>query len=298
MKPLMYIRSFFRRWLWIALSLLGPALGSWLAIKYWESLSEHEDSVSDTIRNVSFVIAGVTVLSLALWRGFVAEDQAEAAQQSLRNERYQRGAKMLGSNVLSVRLAGIYALQRLAKEYPKEYHVQIMRLLCAFVRYPTKDKRYEAKLKGDVGQLREDVQAVMDVITTRNKSEIKLERAERLRLDLDYAYLCHARLAGADLSGAIFWEANLSHAILWKADLSGATFWGANLFGASLDDADLSGVSLANVRDATVLTPATGLRQDQLNQARARIDTLCIPVGVLDPEGNQLNWTGGQGEPL
>ena len=47
---------------------------------------------------------------------------------------------MLGSEVLSVRLGGIYALQRLAEEEPKQYHVQIMRLFCAFVRNPTKDE--------------------------------------------------------------------------------------------------------------------------------------------------------------
>ena len=44
---------------------------------------------------------------------------------------------MLGSEVLSVRLGGIYALQRLAEEWPDQYHIQIMRLFCAFVRLPT-----------------------------------------------------------------------------------------------------------------------------------------------------------------
>ena len=46
---------------------------------------------------------------------------------------------MLGSGVLSVRLGGIYALERLAKEHPEEYHIQIMELLCSFVRHPTRD---------------------------------------------------------------------------------------------------------------------------------------------------------------
>ena len=56
--------------------------------------------------------AGLIALPLALWRGHVAEQQANAAQQSLRNERYQKGAEMLGSEVLSVRLGGIYGLQQ------------------------------------------------------------------------------------------------------------------------------------------------------------------------------------------
>ena len=44
---------------------------------------------------------------------------------------------MLGSEQLSVRLGGIYALARLAREDPGDYHTQIMSLLCAFIRNPT-----------------------------------------------------------------------------------------------------------------------------------------------------------------
>ena len=60
----------------------------------------------------------------------------DTAEQSLLNERYQRGAEMLGSDVLSVRLDGIYALDRLAAEQPASYHIQIMQLFCAFARRP------------------------------------------------------------------------------------------------------------------------------------------------------------------
>ena len=35
---------------------------------------------------------------------------------------------MLGNEVLSVRLGGVYALEHLAEEYPSEYHVQVMRI--------------------------------------------------------------------------------------------------------------------------------------------------------------------------
>ena len=34
-----------------------------------------------------------------------------------------------------------YALQRLAEEHPERYHIQIMRLFCAFVRNPTGNKQ-------------------------------------------------------------------------------------------------------------------------------------------------------------
>ena len=85
---------------------------------------------------MSFVIGGIVALFFALWRGRLAERQASTGQQGLLNERYQKGAEMLGSGVLSVRMGGIYALQRLAEEHPKEYAIQILGLFCAFVRHP------------------------------------------------------------------------------------------------------------------------------------------------------------------
>ena len=43
---------------------------------------------------------------------------------------------MLGNELLSARLGGIYALQRLAGDHPDEYHMQVIELFCAFVRHP------------------------------------------------------------------------------------------------------------------------------------------------------------------
>ena len=101
------------------------------------------ESGSTTVRNLGLIVAGLIALPLTLWRIRVADGQAKAAhrqvdtsQRSLLNEQYQKGAEMLGSEVLSVRLEGIYALARLAREHPEEYHIQIMRLFCAYVRNP------------------------------------------------------------------------------------------------------------------------------------------------------------------
>ena len=80
-----------------------------LLIMFWEWLNGGE-SASTTIRNIALVAAGLIALLLAIWRAVVAELQANTAQQGLLNERYQKGAEMLGSDVLSVRLGGIYAL--------------------------------------------------------------------------------------------------------------------------------------------------------------------------------------------
>ena len=77
------------------------------------------------MRNIALVAAGLVALPLAILRGIVAERQAHTAQQDLLNERYQRGAGMLGSNVLSVRLGEVYALQCLAEDCPEQYDFQV-----------------------------------------------------------------------------------------------------------------------------------------------------------------------------
>ena len=105
------------------------------SVAFWDSLNANESS-SATIRNLALVVSVVVALPLAIWRSMVAARQAETAYRGLLNERYQKGSEMLGSNVLSVRLGGIYALRSLAEEHPEEYHVQIMRLFCVFVRHP------------------------------------------------------------------------------------------------------------------------------------------------------------------
>ncbi len=274
------ISSLIRKWegaLWLAgavgVVLIGGILSGW----FWDKLGGDTESFSTTLRNVALVIGGVAAILLAVWRSRVSERQAtitqyqaETAQQSLMNERYQRGAEMLGSEVLSVRLGGIYALQRLAVEHPNQYHIQIMRLFCAFVRLPTKDQSLEvgqaAIEPGTLVGRRQDVETIMEAIGSRAQSRIDIERKEDFRLDLRGANLHEAQLLGADLSNAMFHHSNLSSvnfantdltdSFLSYADLSRAQFhdvnftrtrlWFTNLSGAMLQDADLPRTDFSN----------------------------------------------------
>ena len=223
------------------LSCAGIGLVIAISWMFWGWLSGGE-SGSTTIRNIALVSAGPIALALAVWRSLVADRQAKTAQQVLLNERYQKGAEMLGSGVLSVRLGGIYALQRLAEENREEYHVQIMRLFCAFGRLPTKDQSLEtgqAEIEqGTLMGLRPDVEAVMEAINSRSESRVELERKAGFRLDLRGAELPQAQLLDADFTSAFFHRANLS----------GANISGTDLSGAFLDYADLSEAILSNAR--------------------------------------------------
>ena len=211
----------------IGMVLVGGAFLPW---RFWEELHDDQDSLSTTIRNLALVVGGIIAMLLAVWRSLVAESQAYTARQGLLNERYRQAIEMLGSTVLSVRLGGIYALQHLAEEHPREYHVQVERILCAFVRHPAIYD--DAKAEDDTGKaaasasarghvhgrprLREDVQAIMTVIGNRGESSIALERNANFVIDLNGADLSYAQLAGANLS-----IADLSFTNLHRADFSG-----------------------------------------------------------------------------
>ena len=324
-----------------------PTVGLWGWLNYRTSETE---SNSTTLRNMGLIFGGALALLFGVWRGLIAERQvaaaqrqvenaqrqvetaqrqAETAQQSFLNERYQRGAEMLGSEVLSVRLGGIYALERLAKEHPEQYHIQVTRLFCAFVRNPPgadKNPVFEYAENEPTGRLREDVQAVITAIGGRSQEGLALENAEEdFYLDLREATLHGASLQGANLAGAHLLRAELGRADLRGADLSqsklgfanmelvnlmdaklsGADLFGANLFRTTLSNTDFSHAGLYGVNLSGALlklpTPISdpggdakglsvlSLTQSQLNQARADLDNPPNLNGVLD---------SGTGEPL
>ena len=286
-----------------------------------------DESGSTTIRNLGLVLAGLIALPLAIWRGLVAQRQADAAQQSLRNERYQKGAEMLGHDALSVRLGGIYALQRLSNEHPEEYHVQIMRLLCAFARHPTSDEKHvqEVTSKFGLSQIREDVQAITSIIGKRGSEEVNLERMEDFNPNLEHAYMSFAELSEANFENAQLGHADLLAATLMKGNLSNVVGIEVNLEDASLSQSTLSNarISWANLANADLtradlslalllganllgsclsganLSRVSGLTQEQLNQARADPNNPPRLDGALDAEtGQPLVWRGGPAPPL
>ena len=265
------------------------------SIMFWCWLGIGESN-STTIRNLGLVIGATIGLPIAIWRSIVAERQAdmaqrqyEIAQRGLLNERYQKGAEMLGSKELQVRLGGIYALAGLAREHPGDYHTQIMGLLCAFVRHPAgkpveaalptegltpaaeHDSGFESYDEDDYdasGQLREgvevrplrvreDVLAVMMEVGKRSEAQIKTEDREKYRLDLRDAKLKSAQLVDADLNHVNLPNADLTGAVLFGLKPKGANLRGANLENASLVGAHLKDVRLPDVNlEGAMLTSA------------------------------------------
>ena len=157
---------------------------------------------------------------------------------------------------LDVRLGGIYALERIARDSKDDYP-QVIEVLTAYVRehadkrsIPPSDQGSQeaAAPSADVPALKlpprpaTDVQAVLTVLGRRVRAH---ERDPSLRLDLSLTRLARVKLSGADLSRANLYEADLRLAGLARANLGGAILARANLDGADLSRANLGGADLS-----------------------------------------------------
>jgi pentapeptide repeat protein len=186
-------------------------------------------------------------------------------------ERFTRAVEQLADEKLEIRLGGIYALERIARDSETHYE-PVMEVLTAFLREhsPAREPgEGEAEPPGLPPPQRVDFQAVATILGRRDRSherpdyrlsldrvglpgvqlfEAHLENAWVIGADFSHAgffraHLSNASFSRARLSYAIFREADLSKADLTEADLSNASFAHADLSGASLNGANLSGAS-------------------------------------------------------
>jgi hypothetical protein len=190
----------------------------------------------------------------------------ELTEQGQVTDRYTKAIEQLGSEKLDVRIGGIYALERVARDSARD-HPTVMEVLTAFIRehsqeqWPPSDHPVS---RGQERSTRPDVQAALTVVARRDPAPdfgsidltgAVLRRADlvganltgplvrgtihsgakAVAADLDGKVRFGAKLAGADLS-----DANLTGALLTCANLSGANLAGAHLRGADLSDVDLS----------------------------------------------------------
>ena len=347
----------------VALALVLGGLG--IAKENWNWLRSGGDSPTavsngDTLRNVAILIGVMVAFVFGLWRAWLqgrqanagqdqahaaqaqveasqvqveaVQRQAEVAQQGLLNERYQRGAEMLSSSVLTARLGGIYALQRLAEEHTEQYQVQILRLFCAFVRDPDGDGatptlrtvNSEGVLRHS---LRQDVQAAVEGISSMLTAGVSGDSETAFYVDLRGARLNGIHLEYGDLSGV-----DLSYAELVRADLENTQLWGAQLRIVQLQDSNLRGTDLIHATIARVdlvdvdmgdarldrahvfeskldgatfygaslagtVFSNTPITQAQLDQARINPDNppIFLDDAVDHSTGKPLNW---HGEPI
>jgi Pentapeptide repeats (8 copies) len=205
----------------------------------------------DLVLAMAQILGGTALLSglYFTWRTLQVNREGQIT------ERFTRAIDQLGKvedgqKLFEIRIGGIYALERIAKESEEDY-LPIMEILTAYVRRnspwtpdvgeegSTEDATEEqSTLEGSgwksetTEDLDPDIQAIMTVLQRRT---LFYEHGEPESLDLH-----ETNLLGADLSRANLRQANLSRANLTGADLSGAGFRGTIFSGANLLEAILT----------------------------------------------------------
>jgi len=194
----------------------------------------------------------------------IAQRQNEVAQQGQYTDRYGKAVEQLdkaGADHLQGRLGGVYALERLARDSPRDQPT-IIEVLSAFVRtttpapVPAQPSEPEPLPGSRAGvcpdqPVSSDVQAAITVLSRR-----KTENDNKTPVDLSGACLRNLNLRRADLANASLSGANLIGADLRSAKLQNTDFAGANLRGARFD-VDLTQKMVATESFARILSTRT-----------------------------------------
>jgi len=207
------------------------------------------DQINEYRKTLAQIIGGIVLLIgvyFTVRQIRATERTVLISQEGQITERFTRAVDQLGSDKLEVRLGGIYALERIAKDSKKD-HPQIMEILTAYVRERSPVDINKGKPKNKIlNKVAVDIQAILTVIGRRN-----------IDFDIQSIYLSNTFLVEADLREANlqktnFWEANLQAAFLKGTNLQEAILRGTNLQRTYLGDANLRKAYLmkANLQNA------------------------------------------------
>ena len=215
------------------------------------------DVVKAIISGASLIAAIVAAIGLFVNYQDALKDR-ELTQERLVTDRFTKAVEQLGNTKEEVVIGGIYSLERIAKDSPKDQWT-IMEVLTAFVRKNSSIPPEIQKLEQTEDRFKElqkldpisiQIQAALTVIGRRNqKQDYTSDEDPELytkRLDLSNVNLSSANLSGSNLSSANLSGSNLSSANLSSANLSSANLSKANLFYADLEIADFSNAKLVN----------------------------------------------------
>ena len=245
------------------------------------------------------VLGGIFLVG-ALYSGFrtlrVTQKQLAIAYEGQITERFTRAIEQLGGSDengnprLEIRLGGIYALERIAKDSPPDSG-PIMEVLTAYVRLNAPAPNNLGSDQSGINSQSNpkptsDIQAILTVIGRRTKDQ---RESTVFRLDLSRTDLRGAMIAkDAHFEEVIFTLSRMEGAILEGVHLQGASLAGvileeATLTRAHLEKADLSMSKLGNAffndahLEGAILTGVKGLTQ-------AQIDTTFMDEGTVLPQ--------------
>jgi pentapeptide repeat protein len=262
-----------RRSGWPAVAVLGLALLLWLVLvapgllvparsaaalrDVTDPAKRHElqDArlkLQNDVRTTLLQAVGGAVVLTGAW---VAWRQLHLSREGQITERFTRAIDQLGNTQVGIRLGGIYALERIAKDSTAD-QATIAEILAAYVRghapwSPRDDPPPEEASRDYIPPLQQrapDVQAALTVLgrmprpRSATDDRLDLRQTDLRGADLSRLHFEGTNFFGAHLEDAAFGGAHLEGADLDLADLTNATMNGAHLERARLLAARLEGV--------------------------------------------------------
>lgn len=245
------------------------------------------------IENSTRLTSAQIIAGLAFLAGlYLTYKNIRVTEEGKITERFSKAVEMLGSYNLKLRLGGIYALERIARDSQKD-HWTVMEVLTGFVRVnapydPSEEKNapylpieeraaddpnFEKKLNERLNiKVTEDIQAIMTVIGRRKWIKTETQRLNLNNVDLQHCVLEYVDLSRADLLGVNLRVARLKGANLSEASLSGANLNGARLTGANLNSTILTWTTLTFNSSLTLeqIIPAFGVKEAYLSDILRR----------------------------
>jgi uncharacterized protein YjbI with pentapeptide repeats len=205
-------------------------------------------------------------------RSFVLSRRTfELTEQGQVTDRYTRAIEQLGSDKADVRIGGIYALERVARDSARD-HPTVIEVLSTFLReHSTESPPHLEGQSPPAGRTRADVQAALTVIGRRSVQhdvqQVDLSGADLTGADLTAANLSRVKLSQANLTLANLTETNLDHAILYEANFTGARLLEANLTSAQCLQGNFNHANLARANLTNAILVQTDLTEADFFQA-------------------------------
>ena len=206
---------------------------------------------SEVLRNIFLFVGGFFALALAYWRSNTADKHQKTANRQQKkeararlDERFQQGSNMLGHKDAVVRMSGITILERLSKEKPKKFQMQVVNLLGNFIKHPRRDKHKLA-----IAELQEALKAIGRI--SSNQARVDLSRTI-LPVDVSGSNLDSIRLNQGNFERVNLWRSTFKKAVIDNSTFARAILSKTNFDKASLVDVDFSDSTLllASINDA------------------------------------------------
>lgn len=208
-----------------------------------------------------FKVVGGTAI---LFGAYFAWKRLEVNQEGQITERFTRAIDQLGATHsdgrknLEVRLGGIYALERIAKDSVKD-HWPIMEVLTAYLVEHAPKRPSDLMPTSNQRFVTPDTRAILNVIARRHweyevgtENTISLVNLELSDTELSHAHFKYSQISNTNLNEAMWLGTNFEKACISGSAMNSSCFAGSNFEGAQIRlvgfvDSDFEEANMVNV---------------------------------------------------